>query len=169
LPIIGEISQDLFGIKVGNDGSLGDSYVKILPRRPRTLFTRASTPGFGTVSTLDSEIGQRVDVLSGDKKDTTPMTTVTAIRPTSGDEFLSAKADATVPTTARFHLNSGFINEFHRSAQERLPHGHKKGPLVGPFLSHTLSSYSGMTLTYFLLLGPLVSNTTLPEAFAKIV
>jgi hypothetical protein len=169
LTIIGEIPQDLFGVKVGNNGSLGDSYVKILPRRPRALFTRASTPGFGTVSTLDSEIGQRVDALSGDKKDTAPMATVTAIRPTSRDVFLSAKANATVSTTARFHPNSCFINKFHQSVQERLPHGHKKGPLVGPFLSHTLSRYSGMILTYFLLLGPFVSNTTLPVAFAKIV
>jgi len=169
LTIIGEIPQDLFGIKIGNDGPARDSYVKILPRCARAIFTRTPAPGFGTVSTLDPEIGQRVKALSGDEKDTTPMTTITAIRPTSGNEFLSAKADATVPTTARFHLNSGFINEFHRSVQERLPHEHKKGPLVGPFLSHTLSRYSGMTLTYFLLLGPLISNTTLPGAFAKIV
>ncbi len=188
LPGLDQVPNELLGVFVDHAGAnryrqhqgVAAPTGAVRPLSWRTVLR----PIAGLVAVVD----QCIERLDGLKIDTAPVATVTPVRPTFLDELFAPETETAPAALARLHANCSFVDEFHadppthfRRPDRRLLSAiiystaaglgnpeQKKAPCVhGAFVARCGSVQCGTTLTNLRLLGPLVSNCTLPSAFAN--
>jgi len=109
----GKVSQHFVAVGVNNGGTYWHLKHPIVATSAGAITTLT---GFSIVRAITAHVAvidQGVQILVGFEDDTTPITTITAVRTTPGDVLFPAETKATVAAFPGIDADRDFVDKFH--------------------------------------------------------
>ena len=114
---LGEVTDDFLCTCIDHCRADRNTQLQILTLTARAICAATIGATLRVKMTGVAVVNQRVEVLVGDHVDRATITTITTVRTTVLDEFLTTETHATVTTVACFYFDRYFINKLHNKTR----------------------------------------------------
>lgn len=102
LTVLGQVSERLTRIEIGNDRALGHVDVEILTRSACHVLPGAAAPSFRFEPPVHAKVDEGVNAFACNEENAASMTTIAAVGATARDVFLAPKTRAAIAAATGF-------------------------------------------------------------------